>query len=66
MNPETPPPVPDAVTPADVLTPHDDPEQKPTDEPATDPVPGIVDPRRPRSGPEILEPEPPGLPTPPG
>jgi len=54
----------DAVTPADIVTPHEGADQSPTADVEQDLAPGILDPRRSRSGPDILEPPSPGLPPP--
>ena len=54
----------DAETPADIVTPHEDSEPKPTDEAEPEVNPGIEDPRRSRMGPEILDPPPHSLPPP--
>ena len=55
---------PDAVTPADIVTPHEGADPKPTGDVEEDIAPGIVDPRRSRIGPDVLEPASPGLPPP--
>jgi hypothetical protein len=62
MDPKSPPP--EAATEADLITPHADAEPAPVGEPAAEPTPGIVDPRKSRLGPEALDPPAPGLPPP--
>jgi hypothetical protein len=61
-----PPPVPEAATPADLITPHSDAdvEPAPAGQPSPELAPGIVDPRKSRLGPDSLEPPAPGLPAP--
>lgn len=51
------------VTPADVLTPHPEPAEQTSGEPAADPASGLADPRH-LPGPDILAAPPPGLPPP--
>jgi hypothetical protein len=63
MDPET-PATPEAATPSDLITPHANAEPATVGEPATELTPGIVDPRKSRLGPEVLEPPAPGLPSP--
>ena len=63
MDPET-PAAPEAATPADLITPHSGADSTPAADPAPDPTPGLVDPRKSRLGPEVLEPPAPGLPPP--
>jgi hypothetical protein len=58
-----PPPESDALTPADIRTPHNDPEQKRIEEESTEVIQGLLDPRQ-LPGPELLEPPPLTLPVP--
>jgi len=48
-------------TPADLITPHKDAESNPSEAPEPEVNPGIEDPRRSRTGPEILDPPAHGL-----
>lgn len=54
----------EAQTPADLITPHEDAETKPTVETEAEVNPGIEDPRHSRLGPEILDPPKHSLPRP--